>query len=393
MRRYDFQTLIDRTQLASAKWAGMRRANPNVPAGIPPFSVADLDLPNAPEIIEGLKDFLDEAVLGYTRPPESFIRSVVDWLARRHAWNVDPSWLVQSNGVVPALHLAVRAFSEPGDGVILQTPAYYPFYLAVERNARRVLPNPLRIEDGRYRIDFDGLRRLAAEPRSRLLLFCSPHNPTGRVWRRDELEEVAEIVLANDLVLVSDEIHFDLVLPGHRHLVAASLGEALAQRSLVCTAPSKSFNLAGMATSNIVIPNPELRARFVAEQEAGGFIFLTTLGYKACELAYTRGEAWLGGLLKLIEHNRRLLAEFMAARLPAVRVFDLEGTYLQWMDFRPLGKSPAQLRAIHEREALVFFDEGGIFGEEGEGFERMNLATPTAAVEAALERLARAHGG
>lgn len=391
MPKYDFTTVIDRSGLASAKWAAMRRANPDVPAGIPPFSVADLDLPNAPEIIDGLKAFLDEAVLGYTMPPASFMQAVIGWMQRRHGWTVDPEWIVQSPGVVPAFHLAIRAFTEPGDGVIIQTPAYYPFYNAITRNQRRLVRNPLVLRDGRCRIDFDGLRRLAADPMNKVLLFCSPHNPTGRVWTRAELLELADIVLANDLVLVSDEIHGDLILPGHRHTVVSTLGEAIARRSIVCTAPSKTFNLAGMAASNIVIQDAGLRARFEAELEAIGFFFLTTLGYKACELAYNQGEAWLDGLLQLIRHNHELVKRFMAEHLPAVTVFDLEGTYLQWMDFRGLGKSAQELRSLHEQQALVFFDEGTIFGEDGAGFERMNLATPTAAVEAALERLVRCH--
>lgn len=390
---YDYTTLVDRTRLSSAKWAAMREANPDVPPGIPPFSVADLDLRTAPEIVNGLKAFLDDdPVFGYTRPPASFINAVVDWMQRRHGWTVDPAWLVQSSGVVPGFFNAIRAYTQPGEGVIIQTPAYYPFYMAVERNHRRLVRNPLVLRDGRWTIDFDALERLAADRRNKLLLFCSPHNPTGRVWTRDELERVAEIVLAHDLILVSDEIHFDLVLPGHRHTVMSTLGQDIAGRTVVCTAPSKTFNLAGMQASNIVIADPGLRARFVAELEATGFIFLTTLGYKACELAYTRGERWLDGLLQLVQRNHELVKRFMAERLPKVKVFDLEGTYLQWMDFRALGKSAAELETIHERQALVFFDEGTMFGEEGAGFERMNLATPTAAVEAALQRLARAYG-
>lgn len=391
MPNYDFTTVVDRSGLSSAKWEAMREANPSVPAGIPPFSVADLDVKQAPEITAGLKAFLDEAVLGYTRPPASFIQSVVDWMRRRHAWMVDPKWLVQCNGVVPAFFNAVRAFTAPGDGVIIQTPAYYPFYTAIERNHRRLVRNPLVLRGGKFRIDFEHLEEVAAQAGNTLLLFCSPHNPTGRVWTREELRRVADIVLAHNMILVSDEIHFDLVMPGHRHIVMSTLGDDIAQRSIVCTAPSKTFNLAGMQASNIVIPNAGLRVRFLAELQATGFMFLNTLGYKACELAYTRGEPWLGGLLELIHHNHELVRDFMAKHLPAVKVFDLEGTYLQWMDFRGFGKSAAELQAINEQQALVFFDEGTMFGEEGAGFERMNLATPTAAVQQALERLARCY--
>lgn len=391
MSNYDFTTLVDRTAQSSAKWLAMHEANPAVPPGIPPFSVADLDLPLAPEIRRGLQAFLEHGIPGYTRPPTAFIDATLGWLQRRHQWAVDPAWLVQSNGVVPAIFTAIRAFTDPGDGVIVQTPAYYPFYAAVESNQRRVVRNPLVIEDGRYTLDFDGLARLAAEPRIKLLLLCSPHNPTGRVWTKEELRRVADIALAHDLIVVSDEIHFDLVLPGHPHTVFATLGDAIAARSLICTAPSKSFNLAGLQASNIVIPNAALRERFTAARNATGFIFLTTLGYKACELAYTAAEAWLDGLLALLDHNRRLLADFMATRLPRVKVFELQGTYLQWLDFRGLGKSAAELQATNEQQALVFFDEGTVFGPEGAGFERMHLATPTAALEAALERLARCY--
>ncbi|HEX7382497.1 MAG TPA: MalY/PatB family protein [Nevskiaceae bacterium] len=388
MPSYDYSTLVDRSRMSSSKWNKMYRANPDTPPGIPPFSVADLDLRTAPEISEGLREFLNDAVLGYTNVPESYTRAVIGWMQQRHGWAVDPAWLVQTPGVVPAIYNAVRAFTSPGDGIIVQTPAYYPFYAAIERNGRRVVRNPLILERGRFQLDFDALEALAADPRNRLLLFCSPHNPTGRVWKRDELRRVAEIALAHDLVVVSDEIHFDLTLPGHAHTVLATVDARLAERCVVCTAPSKTFNLAGMHTSNIVIPGEALRARFTEELQATGFSALTPLGYRACELAYTQGGAWLDGLLELVANNAALLRDFMQRRLPKVTVFDLEGTYLQWMDFRGFGLDAEELRRINEREALVFFDEGPMFGEEGAGFERMNLASPTAAVQAALERLA-----
>lgn len=387
MPKYDFETLIDRSALGSAKWAAMHRANPAVPAGIPPFSVADLDLPNAPEIMQGLQAFLGEAVLGYTLATPAYTQTVIDWMQRRHAWAIEPEWIVQTSGVVPALATAIRAFSAPGEGVIVQPPVYYPFYSVIEANERRVVRNRLRLDDGHYRMDFDGLRRLAADPSNTLLLLCSPHNPVGRVWSAEELSQLASIVLDNDLILISDEIHFDLVLPGHRHTVVSTLGADIARRSLICTAPSKTFNLAGMSTSNIVIQDAGLRARFGRELDAQGFFFLTMLGYKACELAYTHGEAWLDGLLQLIEHNHAQVKAFMAQHLPEITVFELQGTYLQWLDLRALGKSAAELKAIHQHEAFVFFDEGTVFGEEGAGFARMNLATPAVAVAAALERL------
>jgi cystathionine beta-lyase len=387
MTAYDFTTVVDRSAMGSAKWITMKQANPNVPAGIPPFSVADLDISNAPEIIDGLKDFLNTAVLGYTMATPEYIQSIVDWMKRRHAWSVAPEWITQSAGVVPAFFAAVRAFTEPGEGVIIQTPAYYPFYMAIELAHRTVARNPMVEADGHYGIDFDNLTDLAKDPKNRVLLFCSPHNPTGRVWTRRELERIAGIVCDNDLVLISDEIHFDLVMPGYHHTVFASVCDEIAQRSIICTAPSKTFNLAGMATSNIIIPNEELRAKFTAELTASGFFMPNCLGYEACRLAYTKGEPRLQELIDLIARNHDLVKDYFAKYFPDLHVFDLEGTYLQWIDFRPLGKSADELERINTDRAMVFFDEGKVFGEEGVGFERMNLATPTAAVVAALERL------
>lgn len=389
---HDFSTLIDRTAQGSAKWAAMRRANPEVPVGIPPFSVADLDLPQAPEIVAGLREFLADAVLGYTEPTPACTRALIDWMTRRHDWRIAPDSIVWTNGVVPALCTAVRALTPAGAGVIVQPPVYYPFYSAIERNGRRVVRNPLLLQDGRYRMDLEGLRRLAADPANTMLILCSPHNPVGRVWTHDELRAVAAIAVEHELIVVSDEIHCDLVLPGHRHTTLASLGQEIARRSIVCTAPSKTFNLAGLCTSHIVISDAALRGRFRAELESQGQFFVSAPGLKACELAYTHGQEWLDGLLRLIASNQALLREFLRERLPTMGVLPLEGTYLQWLDFRKLGMSAAALKRAHQDEAVVFFAEGTTFGAEGAGFARMNIAAPRAALLAALERLALCHG-
>ena len=391
MSPYDFSTVIDRTGTGSRKWDIMKQLVPDLPSGICPFSVADLDIPHPPEIIQGLIDHLASgAILGYTTPTAQYRRVVADWMERRHGWQVDPEWIRDSPGIVTAFFAAVAAFTEPGDGVIIQTPAYYPFFMAIDRQDRTLAANPLILSDGAYVIDYDGLERLAKDPKNKILLFCSPHNPTGRVWKREELAEVARICRENDVVLLSDEIHFDLVMPGHEHTVMAKLDD-LPEHVIVCTAPSKSFNLAGMHTSNIIIPNPETRERWTTQMMSTGFFSLTTLGYKACELAYTRGEAWLDGLVALVAHNHEVLKAYMAEHLPEVHVFDLEGTYLQWMDFRAFGLPADELERIMTTEAFCFFDEGYIFGaDEGSGFERMNIACPTDAMVAALERVTTA---
>jgi aminotransferase/cystathionine beta-lyase len=392
MTEYDFETTVDRTGTGAAKWEHMRTANPDVPAGISPFSVADLDLKLAPEIIDGLHEHLQDAVLGYTMATDDYWDAVTGWFQTRHGWTVDREHILLAPGVVPAFNTAVRAVTEPGDGVIVQTPAYYPFFGAIEGNDRVVVRNPLVLRDGRWRIDLDDLAEKAADPRTTALLFCSPHNPTGRVWEREELEAIWRIARDNDLTVISDEIHFDLLMPGIQHTVFSTLNEDAAARTIVCTAPSKTFNLAGMATSNIVISDEGLREKYATEQARTGFFTLNALGFQACRLAYTKAGGWLDGLIDLVHGNHELVRSFLTERMPEVVVHDLEGTYLQWMDFRALGLSHEELERLHQQDALVFFDEGAMFGPEGEGFERMNLAAPRRAVEDALERLAQAHG-
>lgn len=387
---YDFTTVVDRSTCGSAKWEQMKAWNPKVSKGVIPFSVADMEVKNPPEVIEGLKAYLDETILGYSIPTKAYLDAVCGWMERRHGWKIRPEWILGTTGVVPAFFSAIRAFSEPGDGIIVQTPVYYPFYMAIERNARTIVRNPLILSGGTYQIDFEDLERKAADPRNKILLFCSPHNPVGRVWTKEELARVGEICLRHNVLIISDEIHFDLVMPGSEHTVFAALSEELANRMIVCTAPSKTFNLAGMQVSNIVIPNEALRARYQEELAAQGFFSLGALGYKACEIAYTRCEAWLDQLIELVWRNHQVLKAYLAANLPEVKVFGLEGTYLQWMDFRALGMDKDELERFLHMDAELFLDEGYIFGEESAGYERMNLACPTSELVAALERLVAA---
>lgn len=386
--QYDFETFVDRSHAGSSKWDQMRRWNPNVSEGIVPFSVADMELKNPPEIVEGLKKYLDSTILGYTRPTDSYLNAVCGWMKRRHDWTIEKDWIVGSPGVVSAFFLAVQALTDPGDGIIIQTPVYYPFYATAENNQRTLVKNPLVYTGSTYLIDFDDLERKAREPHNKLLLFCSPHNPVGRVWTPEELTRVGEICLRNDLLIISDEIHFDLIMPGHKHTVFANISEELANNMIVCTSPSKTFNLAGMQTSNIIIPNERIRKAFLRVMAANGSYSLNILGYKACEIAYTECEAWLEQLLELVYHNHLELKNFAGKGIPVIKVIDLEGTYLQWMDFRGLGLQEHEMEQILHLEAELFFDEGYLFGREGAGFERMNLACPTRIMMDGLKRLA-----
>lgn len=389
---YDFTTYIDRRGAGSEKWDAMYALDPAVPDGVVPLSVADMELRNPPEIVDGLKAYLDDAVLGYSVATPAYREAVRGWMRRRHNWEIEPEWIVESNGVVPALYAAATAFTEPGDGVIILTPVYYPFFAAVERTGRRLLASDLVERDGRYVMDLEDIARKAADPRTKMLMFCSPHNPVGRVWTRDELAAVGKICLEHDLVVVSDEIHFDLVLPGFKHTVFPLISDELAERSVVCTAPSKTFNIAGMQTSNIIVKNGNLRKRLADALSLMCVTALNTLGYKACEIAYNQCEPWLEEFLKLLVANRDFAAGYIAKNIPAIRVFPLEGTYLQWWDCRALGMDHKRLEEFMIKEARLFLDEGYIFGRAGRGFERINLACPMFVLEEALERLSRAVG-
>ncbi|MCM3570954.1 MalY/PatB family protein [Neobacillus mesonae] len=387
--KYDFETLVDRSNTGSSKWEQMKKLNPDV-EGIVPYSVADMELKNPPEIIEGLKKYLDEIILGYAVPTKGFYNAVSGWMKKRHNWEIKPEWIVNSSGVVSAFYTAVRAYTNPGDGVIINSPVYYPFYMAIEQNGRNVVKNPLINDGNTYVIDYEDLEQKAKDPKNKILLFCSPHNPVGRVWKKEELEKVADICLRNNVLIVSDEIHNDLIMPGYQHTVFAAISEEAANNMIICTAPSKTFNLAGVQASNIIIPNEALREAFQKELASIGFHQLNIFGYKACEIAYTECEEWLEQLIEHIHHNHVELKKYLAEHLPDVKVYDLEGTYLQWMDFNAYGMANDELEKFMHNEAKVFLDEGYIFGEEADGFERMNIACPTKTMMEGLERLVKA---
>jgi putative C-S lyase len=386
---YDFENVIDRSKLGSSKWTDMKKKNPEVPDGIVPFSVADMELKNAPQIMEGLRAYLDadQMSLGYTSPTDDYNAAVKDWMKRRHNWDVDMAWNVLSPGVVPAFFHAVRAFSAPGDGVILFSPVYYPFKMAIETNKRTVVDVPLLDRGMHYEIDWARFEAAAREPANKLLLFCSPHNPVGRVWTTGELERLSRICITNNVLVLSDEIHNDLIMPGFRHTVYATVSKEAEQNCLVFTAPSKTFSLAGLQTSNIFVPNEALRQRFFDEMFTSALFTLNAVGYKACEIAYTQCEDWLDQAIALIAENARLTEAFMAEKLPQIKVYPLEGTYLQWWDCRELFSDYKEMETFMQQKACLFLDEGYMFGETGQGFERINLACPTRVLHEALKRL------
>ena len=385
--RYDFDKILDRTGTASVKCDacellyGLK--------DVIPMWVADMDLPVPAPIVDAVRRRAEHPAYGYTRYPDPFWRAVADWLQDRHGWAVRRDWLAASPGVVPALNLCVRAFAPAGGKVIIQTPVYHPFFSAVEGNGRRLVRNPLKFEGGRYVMDLEGLEA-AIDGETRLILLCSPHNPVGRVWTREELERLGKICVRRDLVVVSDEIHCDLVFGGRRHVPAATVSPALADRTVTLLAPSKTFNIAGLMTSVVVASNPDLLKAFEAEIRSVGIDGGNVFGIVALEAAYRHGADWLDQLLPYLEGNMAFAEEVFRARISRIRFLPPEGTYLALLDCRGLGLPQEALDEFFLRKAGVFFDRGTKFGPELEGFERMNLACPRPILREALERIARA---
>jgi len=340
-------------------------------------------------VIEALGRRVEHGVFGYTLEPESYFQAAMSWMLERHGWRLEREWLLPSPGVVPSITLAILAFSQPGDEVILQPPVYYPFARSVERNERTALENPLVLAGDRYRMNLEALERRIG-PRTRLAILCSPHNPVGRVWEREELLRFGELCLRRGLIILSDEIHADLVLPGFRHLPLASLSSELAGFTVTFFSATKSFNLAGLGGSLTVIPDPNLRSRFKSMKDRLWTGLANPFSVAAAEAAWRHGGPWLERLLAYIQDNWEFLVGFLAERLPACRVMPLEGTYLAWIDFRGLGLTDRQLKERLLQKAGVWLDEGPMFGAGGSGFQRLNLACPRSTLRKALERIAGA---
>ena len=385
--KYDFETLIPRKNMGSRKWNVMAQHNPNAAEDVIPLSVADMEFRNPPELAQGLKDYIDRSILGYTLPNDAFYQSVARWMKNRHQWDIKPEWLVQAPGVVNALFGIVKTFTEPGDGIIIMQPVYYPFSAAITQNGRELVNNALIYEDYAYRIDFDDLEKKAKDPKNKMLILCSPHNPIGRVWTREELEEVGRISIDNNVLVVSDEIHFDFILTGHKHTVFANISEEFAQHCIICTAPSKTFNIAGLKISNIVIPNDHLRKQLLEKNQRD--FASNALGIQACRICYDDCGAWKDEMLCMIEYNYQQVKKFVEEKLPQIKVIELQGTYLLWLDCTALGLSDEELEKL-TLGADLYLDEGYLFGPGGSGFERINLACPTRYLMAAMERFQKA---
>lgn len=384
-RNLDFDTIIDRKNTDCLKYDFAKRRG--MPENVLPLWVADMDFKTSSYVEDALAERARHGIFGYSESQTPYFEIVRDWMKRHHDWEVKEPWLIKTPGVVFALAMTVKAYTEPGDGVLIQSPVYYPFSEVIEDNGRRIVSNTLVLgEDHKYHIDFEDFERQIKENQIKLFFLCNPHNPVGRVWTTEELTRLGDICLKYQVTVVSDEIHSDFIFWG-RHQVFADLKREYADITVTCTAPSKTFNLAGLLLSNIFISNRELRHKFRQQVNAAGISQLSPFGLVACETAYTQGEEWYQAMLAYVAENIAFTKEYVEKHLPGVEMVEHEGTYLVWLDFRKTGLSVEELEDLIVNRAKLWLDSGKIFGKSGEGFQRINVACPRQILEEALHRI------
>ncbi len=382
---FAFDDVINMSGTGSAKWEMAKKYFGT--DDLTPLWVADMDFRGPQAVIEALRERAELGIYGYTFRPDFVDEAVAGWIRRRHGWQAEKDWISFSPGVVTALNACIESFTEPGDRVIIQPPVYAPFFKAVEDNGRQLVLNPLKLTDGKYEMDFDDLQQKAESSRAKMLILCSPHNPVGRVWTLEELQKLAQICKDHNLLVVSDEIHSDLALKPHRHTPLPLAASEIASRAIVCMAPSKTFNMAGLATSFILIPDPELRKTFQGYMEKMHFNMINPFSLTAANAAYRHGDEWLDQVLDYIKANAEYLQDYVQRRIPRLKTIMPEGTYLTWIDCRALGLTPEALQAFMVGKAKVALNPGIGFGEEGAGFMRMNVAAPRSVLAEALAKI------
>ena len=383
--QYDFDTPIDRTHTWSIKH-DFKKENGKAD-DILPLWVADMDFRSPDSVVEALKKAVDHGIFGYSRADESYFDAVAAWYQKRHHLTLQPEWMTCTPGIVFALSIAVRAFTQEGDAVLIQPPVYHPFSRAILRNKRTLVENPLVLKDGHYEMELEDLEQKVLDEHVKLMILCNPHNPVGRVWTREELTALADICLRHHVYVISDEIHGDFVWQGHEQTPYASISEEACLHSMMCTAPSKTFNLAGMATSNLFIPDPEMRRKFRSELLDVGQENMNRLGLFACRAAYEGGGEWLDQLIGYLAGNLALVRDFCKNRVPQIQLVEPEGTYLAWLDCRELGMTDDELMAFFSNEAKVWLDPGMHSGEQGSGFMRFNLGSSRSVIAQALDQI------
>jgi len=385
--KYDFNRVIDRRNTYSIKYDPASRGKPD---DVLPLWVADMDFAAPPCVIDALASHAQHGIFGYSEPDAAYFSVIRNWFEKRFNWSVEREWLIVTPGVVNALYIAVRALTEPGDGIVIQQPVYYPFESSVRQTGRKLLVNELVYNDGRYSIDFDDFENKVKE--AKLFVMCNPHNPVGRVWTSEELVRMGEICLKHGVTVIADEIHQDFIFPSHKHLVFAALDPRFADITIICTAPSKTFNLAGLSHANIFIPNETLRGKFKQEYARCGLSQPGVMGLVACKAAYQGGEDWLEQLLVYLASNMSLIKEFLQTHIPKIKLIEPEGTYLAWLDCSELGLFTQELETLITEKCKLWLSNGRSFGRGGEGFQRMNAACPRSVLSEALARLENVNG-
>lgn len=377
--KYDFDKTIDRRATNSYKWD-------SAPEGVLPMWVADMDFRTAPAIIDALQKRVAHGIFGYTRVPDAYYDAVTSWFSRRHGWDIDREWIIYTSGVVPAVSAVIKALTVPGDKVIVQTPVYNCFFSSIRNNGCEIVSNPLRRTADTYEMDFDALERCAADPRTKVMLLCNPHNPAGRVWTPDELTRLGNICLRNGVTVVADEIHCELVYQGFKYTPFASLSDAFLHRSVTCVSPSKAFNIAGLQIANIVAFDNDLRSRIDKAININEVCDVNPFGVAATIAAYNEGEEWLNQLVDYLHGNYEAMAEFCRRELPEFSITRLEGTYLVWMDCSSLGMPSDALEHALLDDARLWLNAGTMYGAEGEGYMRWNIACPRSVMLDGLNR-------
>ena len=382
--RYDFDKVIDRKNTNSAKWDLVKELHGD--RDVLPMWVADMDFKSPQPVIEALKKLVEHGIFGYVKRPQSCNEAIIDWVEERHGWKIKKEWLTYSPGVVTALNICTLALTQPGDKIIVQPPVYYPFFRVILNNGRQIVNNPLNFQGGRYVMDFDDLEKRVGS-RTRLMIISSPHNPVGRIWTREELTRLGDFCIKNDIILVSDEVHSDLVFRGYKNIPTASISERISQQTITCIAPSKTFNLAGLKTSVAIIPNPRVRKNYTNMLQNLAIGMDNTFGLVAMETSYRHGREWLDQLLEYLEGNLEFTITYFREKIPRIKIIRPEATYLLWLDCRELGLDDKALNSFMIEKAKMWMDDGPMFGIGGEGFQRMNIACPRATLEEGLKRI------
>lgn len=386
MVKYNFDELIDRSMTDTIKWSRKHLKDNFNNEECLPMWIADMDFKTAEPIINAIMERARHGIYGYGHKSEEFLQAVVEWQYKRNGWKIDKEWVLFTPGIIPALNFIVETFLHPGDKIIVQSPVYYPFYNIITSNGCHVVNNPLLYNDGNYEMNFEELERLTQDSKTKMIFLCSPHNPVGRVWTVEELTRLSEICLKNNILVVADEIHSDLIYKPNKHTPFGMISEECKMNSIVCTSPSKTFNLAGLQVSNIIVPNEVLRMQLnnklaAIDIDPGSFALVAQIA------AYNEGEEWLEQLMSYLEENIKYIDNFVREKLPKLRFIKPEGTYLAWLDFSGYGLSTEALQKLMQSKANIALDDGFIFGAGGDNFQRINFACPRSILEKAMERL------